>query len=222
MAAAVAMEIDARAAAGSGSDEARQKMAAPCLLLSPVSRLLRPGLGLLSRPWWAAAGAQSRGLRELVEVKEGKVTTIEGRIIEEKVGLTPPNPSGQCPICRWNLKHKYDYLDVLVLSQFIRSDGGMLPRRVTGLCLEEQRKVEACVRMAHRAGLFPNHRPKLPEGCVPKPKFQLNRYLTFWSPSSVKPILKKGLKWCKVKMPVGDPIMKNNVRYGSKPIIYRQ
>lgn len=35
---------------------------------------------------------------------------IEGRIIEDAETPTPPNPSGQCPICRWNLKHKYDYV----------------------------------------------------------------------------------------------------------------
>lgn len=43
--------------------------------------------------------------------------------------------------------------DVLLLSQFIRSDGGMLPRRVTGLCAQEHRKIAACVQMAHRAGV---------------------------------------------------------------------
>lgn len=42
--------------------------------------------------------------------------------------------------------------DVLLLSQFIRSDGGMLPRRITGLCPEEHRKIVICVQMAHRAG----------------------------------------------------------------------
>ncbi len=44
--------------------------------------------------------------------------------------------------------------DVLLLSQFIRSDGGMLPRRITGLCPEEHRKIAICVQMAHRAGQF--------------------------------------------------------------------
>lgn len=42
--------------------------------------------------------------------------------------------------------------DVLLLSQFIRSDGGMLPRKITGLCTEEHKKVAVCVQMAHRAG----------------------------------------------------------------------
>ncbi|XP_075454924.1 large ribosomal subunit protein mL66 isoform X2 [Ascaphus truei] len=154
-------------------------MAAPFAMLSPVSRLLRAGLGLVTR----GGVTQSRGLRELVEVKEGTTS-----------------------------------VDVLLLSQFIRSDGGMLSRRVTSLCFEEHKKVEVCVKMAHRAGLLPNHRPRLPEGHIPEPKFHLNRYLTRWSVSSMKPILKKGLKWSKVRMPVGDPILKNNVRYGKKPL----
>ncbi len=41
--------------------------------------------------------------------------------------------------------------DVLVLSQFIRSDGGMLPP-ITGLCAQEHTKIAICVQMAHRAG----------------------------------------------------------------------
>nr|XP_033793752.1 39S ribosomal protein S18a, mitochondrial [Geotrypetes seraphini] len=187
----------------------------------------RPGLwlagrcllsGLLSGRGWRTTAV--RGLREVVEAKDGKATVIEGKIKEDiNIPVLPPNPSGQCPICRWNLKHKYNYTDVLLLSQFIRSDGGMLPRRVTQLCTEEHWKITICVKMAHRAGLLPNHRPILPEGKTPKKqKFPLNRYLTRWAVGSVKPILKKGLKWCKVRMPVGDPILKDNIRYGNKPI----
>lgn len=68
-------------------------------------------------------------------------------------------------------------------------------------------------------GLLPDHKPKLPEGHVPKrPKPQLNRYLTRWSTDSVKPIYKTGLKWCKKRMSVGHPALKDNVRYGVKPL----
>ncbi|KAM3861660.1 large ribosomal subunit protein mL66 [Diretmus argenteus] len=162
---------------------------------------------------------QCRGIRQVVEKQEGKTTTIEGTTVDFPVGIEPPNPTAKCPIYRWNLQHKYNYNDVLLLSQFIRSDGGMLPRRVTGLCLEEHRKIAICVQMAHRAGLLPDHRPKLPEGHVPKkPKPQLNRYLTRWSVDTVRPIYKKGLKWCKKRMPVGHPLLNNNVRYGVKPL----
>ncbi|XP_030055106.1 large ribosomal subunit protein mL66 [Microcaecilia unicolor] len=207
-----------RAGAGSGSSSGGCKMAARLGLCFSWRRFF-PGLLASSGVRVTAA----RGLREVVEVTEGKTTVIEGRIKEDvKIPVLPPNPSGQCPICRWNLKHKYDYSDVLLLSQFIRSDGGMLPRRVTQLCFEEHRKIAICVKMAHRAGLLPNHRPILLEGQKPKKQtFPLNRYLTRWSVSSVKPILKKGLKWCKVRMPVGDPIMKNNVRYGKKVMYFK-
>ncbi|XP_015477052.1 39S ribosomal protein S18a, mitochondrial isoform X2 [Parus major] len=143
-------------------------MAAPSLLRGGLRRIFS---GLLGSRW---AAPPARALRQVVEVTEGNTTTIEGRIIEDAEAPPPPNPSGQCPICRWNLKHKYDYVDVLLLSQFIRSDGGMLPRRVTGLCLEEHKKVAVCVQMAHRAGLLPNHRPPLPEGHIAK-KPKLNR-----------------------------------------------
>ncbi|XP_029352457.1 large ribosomal subunit protein mL66 [Echeneis naucrates] len=170
-------------------------------------------------PQLSALTVQSRGIRQVVEKKEGKTTTIEGQIVAVPPAPLPPNPTAKCPIYRWNLQHKYNYTDVLLLRQFIRSDGAMLPRRVTGLCPEEHRKITICVQMAHRAGLLPDHRPKLPEGHVPKrPKPQLNRYLTRWSVSSVKPIFKPGLKWCKKRMSVGHPALKDNVRYGVKPL----
>ncbi|VFV44865.1 28s ribosomal protein [Lynx pardinus] len=125
-------------------------MAALNVLVYPCGRLLR---GLLAAPvatCWARPPA--RGFREVVEIQEGKTTIIEGRMTgTPKESPNPPNPTGQCPICRWNLKHKYGYEDVLLLSQFIRPCGGMLPRRITGLCQEEHRKIEECVKMAHRA-----------------------------------------------------------------------
>ncbi|XP_005861031.1 PREDICTED: 28S ribosomal protein S18a, mitochondrial isoform X3 [Myotis brandtii] len=149
-------------------------MAALSALVSGCGRLFR---GLLAGPAATSwARPPDRGFREVVEIQKGKTTIIEGRITESpRESPNPPNPSGQCPICRWNLKHKYGYEDVLLLSQFIRPHGGMLPRKITGLCQEEHRKIEECVKMAHRAGLLPNHRPLLPEGFVPKKKPQLNR-----------------------------------------------
>ncbi|XP_008151471.1 39S ribosomal protein S18a, mitochondrial isoform X1 [Eptesicus fuscus] len=196
-------------------------MAALSALVSGCGRLFR---GLLAGPAATSwARPPNRGFREVVEIQKGKTTIIEGRITETpRESPNPPNPSGQCPICRWNLKHKYDYVDVLLLSQFIRPHGGMLPRKITGLCQEEHRKIEECVKMAHRAGLLPNHRPRLPEGFVPKKKPQLNRYLTRWSRRSVKPIYNKGHRWNKVRMAVGSPLLKDNVRYSRRPLVLYQ
>uniref|UniRef100_A0A8D0BGS3 Large ribosomal subunit protein mL66 n=1 Tax=Salvator merianae TaxID=96440 RepID=A0A8D0BGS3_SALMN len=195
-----------------GTERRRANMAAVMPVFSAWRHLVS---GFL---WSGSVRIPSRGIRKVVEVTEGNTTTIEGKIIEDKEAPIPPNPSGQCPICRWNLKHKYNYEDVLLLSQFIRSDGGMLPKRITGLCPEEHRKVEECVKMAHRAGLLPNHRPRGPEGVVPLQETRLNRYLTRYSIKSVKPIYNKGRKWCKVPMPISHPILRDNINYGSKPL----
>ncbi|CAG09066.1 unnamed protein product, partial [Tetraodon nigroviridis] len=203
-------------------------MAARCLLRTVLNSfadlsLRATNINVNAQKWInvpriSASAIQCRGLRQVVERHEGKTTTIQGEIVDVPEAPQPPNPTAKCPIYRWNLQHKYNYTDVLLLSQFIRSDGGMLPRRITGLCPEEHRKITICVQMAHRAGLLPDHKPKLPEGHVPKrPKPQLNRYLTRWSINSVKPIYKRGLKWCKKRMAVGHPALKNNVRYGFKP-----
>lgn len=173
-------------------------------------------------PLVSVLAVQSRGIRQVVENQEGKTTTIEGTILETAPAPEPPNPAAKCPIYRWNLQHKYDYTDVLLLRQFIRSDGGMLPRRITGLCFEEHCKIAACVQMAHRAGLLPDHKPKLPEGHVPKNnKPKLNRYLTRWAIGTVKPIYKKGLKWNKKPMHVGNPLLKDNIRYGVRPLYFK-
>ncbi|XP_034060284.1 39S ribosomal protein S18a, mitochondrial [Gymnodraco acuticeps] len=168
-------------------------------------------------PQLSAVTIQSRGLRQVVEKQEGKTTIIEGHILNTPEAPEPPNPEAKCPIYRWNLQHKYNYTDVLLLSQFIRPNGGLLPRRITGLCLEEHRKIAICVQMAHRAGLLPDHKPEPPANqLIKKPKQQLNRYLTCWSTDSVKPIYKTGLKWCKRRMAVGSPLLKYNVCYGVK------
>uniref|UniRef100_A0A8C7YS24 Large ribosomal subunit protein mL66 n=1 Tax=Oryzias sinensis TaxID=183150 RepID=A0A8C7YS24_9TELE len=187
--------------------------------LKLVNNCITSSLHKNNYPIMSTLTVQSRGIRQVVETQENKTTTIEGKILDVPDGPQPPNPSAKCPIYRWNLQNKYNYTDVLLLSQFIRSDGGMLPRRITSLCPEEHRKIAICVQMAQRAGLLPDHKPKLPEGHIPKkPRQNLNRYLTRWSIDSVKPIYKTGLKWCKKRMAVGHPALKNNVRYGVKPL----
>lgn len=47
----------------------------------------------------------------------------------------------------------------------------------------------------------------------------LHRYLTRWSPHSIKPIYNKGRRWNKVRMPVGSPLLKDNVSYSRRPLV---
>ncbi|KAL7987463.1 hypothetical protein Chor_006382 [Crotalus horridus] len=177
-------------------------MAAPAVgLLSRFTGLLPRFLGSAwTRPPF-------RGLRQVVETIEGNTTTIEGKIIEDVKSPTPPNPFGNCPICRWDLKHKYDYMwrmetelqSLLLSSKLIQS------------------KLFSSDPTDYR-GLLPDHKPKFPEGVVPKPKQILNRYHTRYPIKAVRPIYKKGRKWCKVPMPISHPILKDNITYGSKPL----
>lgn len=57
-----------------------------------------------------------------------------------------------CPKCTLGLDIKHT--DVLILSQYIRSDGCMLPRRITGLCKVQQKRIGTLVTMAQKAGNY--------------------------------------------------------------------
>lgn len=41
------------------------------------------------------------------------------------------------------------YSDVLILEQFMRKDGTVLPQQLTGLCKKQQRRIERCVMQVH-------------------------------------------------------------------------
>ncbi|KAI6241572.1 Protein CBR-MRPS-18A [Aphelenchoides fujianensis] len=61
-----------------------------------------------------------------------------------------------CALCTCDIPVKISYRDVLILEQFMRVDGTVLPKQLTGLCTKQQRRVERCVMQAHWAGLFPD------------------------------------------------------------------
>lgn len=55
-----------------------------------------------------------------------------------------------CPKCTLGLDIKHT--DVLILSQFLREDGHILPRRITGLCAVQQKNIGTMIIMAKLAG----------------------------------------------------------------------
>lgn len=57
-----------------------------------------------------------------------------------------------CPKCTLGLDIKHT--DVLILKQYLREDGSMLPRRVTKLCAVQQKNIGTMVIMSRRAGQF--------------------------------------------------------------------
>lgn len=85
---------------------------------------------------------------------EGDTTVISAKIVpsEREPYLIKFENCAACPVCASGLDIKHT--DVLILSQFVRSDGCMLPRRITGLCRTQQKRMSSLVTMAHKAGTF--------------------------------------------------------------------
>ncbi|PAV59034.1 hypothetical protein WR25_10745 [Diploscapter pachys] len=89
---------------------------------------------------------------KIKEAEEGDTTVVEMEKIEE-----PARPKNAfCALCTCNLPIKVKYSDVLILEQFMRPDGTVLPRQLTGLCRNKQLQIERCVMQAHWSGLFPD------------------------------------------------------------------
>ncbi|KJH52541.1 putative ribosomal protein S18 [Dictyocaulus viviparus] len=84
-----------------------------------------------------------------------KVTNDTTYVSMEEV-VEPPAPISYCALCTCNIPVKLSYSDVLILEQFMREDGTVLPREITGLCKNQQLRLERCVMQAHWAGLFPD------------------------------------------------------------------
>lgn len=92
----------------------------------------------------------------LVEQK-GKVLEISAEIKpspRESALLKEVKSSEEkfCPKCTLGLDIKHT--DVLILKQYLREDGTMLPKRITGLCNVQQKNIGTMVLMARRAGGF--------------------------------------------------------------------
>ncbi|XP_070172265.1 small ribosomal subunit protein bS18 [Polyergus mexicanus] len=123
-------------------------------------------------------------LREIIEKKEDKVLTIEGRHVpHKKVHLQLKLKSNACPLCATELNVKHT--DVLILSQFLRSDGCILPRRITGLCDVQQKKVSVLVAMAQKAGLMPNLAPKWSRK-NPKRRRDWKKFNTYFDENTIR------------------------------------
>ncbi|XP_049780396.1 28S ribosomal protein S18a, mitochondrial [Schistocerca cancellata] len=124
-------------------------------------------------------------LKEIQEKKEGKTLIIEAVTVPSpRQPLLVRTPSdGPCRLCALGLDIKHT--DVLILNQFLRSDGCMLPRRITGLCKKQQRKVSILVAMAQKAGLMPNLAPSNSKR-DPKRRLKWKKFNTYFDESTIK------------------------------------
>ncbi|XP_071962349.1 large ribosomal subunit protein mL66-like [Antedon mediterranea] len=118
--------------------------------------------------------------RKVIETTDGDVTTIEAEYAIPEAGTQPLREEYKdaCPICRLNLR--VTYKDVLILKQFVKEDGSMLPKRVTGVCNKQHNILVECIKRANKSGLLPDHKPKekmiLPPGVRGKRKIRLPRF----------------------------------------------
>ena len=53
------------------------------------------------------------------------------------------------------LNQKIDYKDIDLLSLFINNQGKILPRRATGITVQQQRKLAKAIKRARMLSLFP-------------------------------------------------------------------
>jgi small subunit ribosomal protein S18 len=54
-----------------------------------------------------------------------------------------------------NINQKIDYKDIDLLRLFVTEQGKILPRRATGVTLQQQRKLAKAIKRARMLSLFP-------------------------------------------------------------------
>ncbi|KAK0182026.1 hypothetical protein PV327_000198 [Microctonus hyperodae] len=124
-------------------------------------------------------------LKEIIEKKEGNTLIIEARIVPDpqESKLIEKTNNEACFLCSTGLQIKHT--DVLILSQFLRSNGSILPRRITGLCKIQQKRLNSMIAMSQKAGLMPNIAPASSKK-DPKLRYGLKAFNVYYDESTIK------------------------------------
>lgn len=126
------------------------------------------------------------GVKQIEVQKQNDSVVIQGVTSEsprQPILLKEACQPKFCPECSLGLEVKHT--DVLILSQYVRGDGCMLPRRITGLCKRQQRKMGTLVTMAQKAGLMPNLAPSHSKK-DPKKRYGWKKFNKYYFESSIK------------------------------------
>ncbi|XP_065372273.1 large ribosomal subunit protein mL66 [Calliphora vicina] len=125
-------------------------------------------------------------------IKEIQQKTEKDSLIIEAISKPSPRDGNMlkaacsekfCPECTLGLELKHT--DVLILSQYVRSDGCMLPKRITGLCHRQQKKIGTLVTMAQKAGLMPNLAPEKSKK-DPKKRYGWKKFNKYFLESTIR------------------------------------
>lgn len=103
---------------------------------------------------------------EKIEDKKTNTLIIEGNYIQENdknhLKFDTHGHDTVCSFCKLEKMGIYvQHQDVLVLKQFLKEDGTLLPRKVTQLCYKQYKKLRVIVKHAKIAGLLMNLQPSL-------------------------------------------------------------
>uniref|UniRef100_R4FJS4 Putative mitochondrial ribosomal protein s18a n=2 Tax=Rhodnius TaxID=13248 RepID=R4FJS4_RHOPR len=155
------------------------------LLRDAVSSLLKSSYAVNKRLFFKS---NQNFIKEIVENKVNNKLVVEGKIVVPpwkpyELKSAAENKSA-CSVCSTDLEIKHT--DVLILRQFVRSDGCMLPRRVTGLCKLQQKRIASMVAMAQKAGLMANVAP-LNSKKDPKLRPKWKKCNTYFDESTIRP-----------------------------------
>ncbi|XP_050294494.1 28S ribosomal protein S18a, mitochondrial [Anthonomus grandis grandis] len=141
----------------------------------------------------AVARIESRNVSVSSALRIKEVRTIEKDNTLIIYGEELPSPrepyllknphTTKCAVCASGLDIKHT--DVLILSQFVRSDGCMLPKRITRLCNKAQKRIGTLVTMAQKAGLMPNLAPSWSKK-DPKRRYQWKKYNKYFDETTIK------------------------------------
>ncbi|CAH8293415.1 unnamed protein product [Schistosoma turkestanicum] len=100
-----------------------------------------------------------RNKKEVRYTVDKNVTTVEGVLVpSEREGKVIcldgfGDPRDKDPISRLGLNIRHT--DVRILSQFLRPDGTVLPRHISGISRRSQSHLELMIERARKAGLLP-------------------------------------------------------------------
>ncbi|XP_018563367.1 39S ribosomal protein S18a, mitochondrial [Anoplophora glabripennis] len=147
-----------------------------------TKNLLNKNVSLNTRNLFLSSKLQ---IKEIKESQNGKELIISGEIkpsAREPYLLKTSHPHA-CPLCASNLDVKHT--DIRIVSQFVRSDGCMLPRRITGLCKKQQKRMSSLVTMAQKAGLMPNLNPANSKK-DPKTRYEWKKFNKYFDETTIK------------------------------------
>ncbi|KAJ1529632.1 hypothetical protein ONE63_006396 [Megalurothrips usitatus] len=126
-----------------------------------------------------------RSLKEIRERQDGDTLIIEAVHVKsprEGHVVKSDNQHGACSLCALGLDVKHT--DILIIKQFMDSEAKLYPRKITGLCRWQQRKMRYVIEMAIRAGLV---NPLVASQPIPAYQRGWRKFNTYFDESEIPP-----------------------------------